>query len=557
MPKFYNKDMAELAHQLTLSPRRLRIKQILGVEALLDLVEPDRAYPFEFVCARITGYQKRGPEISASIPGQALVSDLVTLAELISRKASLTVAEVGEPFQTHQELAEGLRVSTKTVRRWRDRGLMGIRLVFEDGVNRLAFLKRTVERFVRHHKNLVEKGASFRQLSEQEREQIVARARELLAKRRVRLHAAARTIAEETGRAVETVRYTLRRYDEANPARALFTGRAESIHTDSDLAVWRAHESGKGAAAIAATMEVSEDDIYAALRRVQLQRWVASPPQYIHNELFDAPQADSLILDAPEPPPSEAEASPRIPKDLPGYLQSLYLTPLLTTEQERDLFRRFNYLKYKAAMQLRSVDTLSATTEEFGEIQVLLARADEVRQRIVRANLRLVVSIAKKHVGWSPQFFEVISDGNVSLLRAVEKFDYALGNKFSTYASWAIMKNYARSIPAEQYQAARYVTGQEELLDAAPCTAPSGATGESSDRRRVQELIGEGLMALEEREREIVRAHFGLGGDGTPLTLEQLGQRFGVTKERVRQIEQRAIERLREVLAPELADSLV
>lgn len=557
MPKFYNKDMAELAHQLTYSPRRLRVKQIDGVETLLGLVEPDRAYPFEFICCRITGYQKRGPEISASIPGQALIGDLVTLAEVISRKAGLTTAEVGEPFQTHQELADELRVSTKTVRRWRDRGLMGLRLVFEDGVNRLAFLKRTVERFIRSNRQLVEKGASFRQLSESEREQIVARARELLAKRRIRLHAAARIIAEEAGRAVETVRYTLRRYDEANPARALFSGRAESIHTDQDLATWKAYESGKDALAIAAMTNVEVDEVFAALRRVQLQRWVASLPQYIHHDLFNAPQADALILDVEEPQPAATVASPRIPKDLPGYLQSLYLTPLLTADLERDLFRRFNYLKFKAARRLRSIDTLIASAEEFAEIQTLLARADAIRQRIVQANLRLVVSIAKKHVGWSPRFFEVISDGNMSLLRAVEKFDFALGNKFSTYASWAIMKNYARSIPTEQYQTARFVTGQEELLDAAPSTGPTGTAGEASDRNRVRELIGEGLMALEEREREIVRAHFGLGGDGTPLTLEQLGQRFGVTKERVRQIEQRAIERLREVLAPELADTLV
>ena len=82
----------------------------------------------------------------------------------------------------------------------------------------------------------------------------------------------------------------------------------------------------------------------------------------------------------------------------------------------------------------------------------MLEEALAVKNQIIRANLRLVVSIAKKHVGRSDNFFELVSDGNMSLIRAVEKFDYARGNKFSTYASWAIMKNFIRSIPIENHR---------------------------------------------------------------------------------------------------------
>jgi len=96
------------------------------------------------------------------------------------------------------------------------------------------------------------------------------------------------------------------------------------------------------------------------------------------------------------------------------------------------------------------------------------------------------------------------------------------------------------------------VTGQDVVLDTA--AAEAEAPSYESDRKRVRHLISEGLKELTEREQEIVRGHFGLGGHGTALTLDQLGQRFGVTKERVRQIEQRALSRLREVLEPTLAD---
>ena len=553
MPKFFNSDMADLAHQLTLSPRRLRVGQIRGIEELLGLIDADRAYPFEFVCFHITQYRKRASTTGYSIPGKALVSDLVIMAEVISRKANVPVADLREAYETHQQLAEELKVSTKTIRRWRDRGLMGIRVVFEDGVSRLAFLRRTIDRFKEQHRDIVAKGASFTQLTSSERDSITQRARELLAQRSLKLHAAAKMIAEETGRAVETVRYTLRRYDEANPKTTLFASGGQATFCERHLAVWRCHEAGEPPAMIARAFDCSADEIEHILRQVQVRKWTQQPWECVHDELFDAPNADVIILDAPQPPRSDAPMA-KAPKDVPFYLQSLYLTPLLTREQEHDLFRRYNYLKFKVAKALKSFDLDEVTKEAFETLAGLVSQVESVKQRLIRANLRLVVSIAKRHIGWTRNFFEVVSDGNLSLMRAMEKFDCSRGTKFSTYATWAIMKNYARSIPEEHYHYARYVTGQEEILatEADRRTEPAS----EGDREHVRKVIASGMNELSEREREIVSSHFGLGTRGGVLTLEQLGQRFGVTKERIRQIEQRALGRLREVLAPSLVDAL-
>lgn len=554
MAKFLNADMAELAHQLTLSPRRLRVEQIGGIERLLDLIDPQRTYPYEFVCYGITGFRKRGAATSrGSIPGKALVSDLVTMAEVISRKANMPVAALEEPYKTHAELAKHLDVSTKTVRRWRGRGLMGIRVVFDDGVNRLAFLQRTIDRFERQHKELVERGSSFKQLSTAERKRMVARARALRAQRPIKLHPAARIISEEMGRAVETVRYTLRRYDQAHPDQAVFTANGRLAGCERYAAIWRCHQAGESPSAISRSLECTVGEVEQALRAVQVEKWVETSWDYVANELFDAPNADALILDVHEPP-SPRIATTRIPRDLPAYLQSLYHTPLLTAEQEHDLFRRYNYLKYKVARTLKRIDPAEITAGQFDALARLVAQVESTRQRIIRANLRLVVSIAKKHVGWSPRFFEVISDGNMSLMRAVEKFDYTRGVKFSTYATWAIVKNYARSIPEQLYYASRCLTGQDEALEAVADPQPAEAS--ESDRQHVRAAIDAGLRELDDREREIVTSHFGLGGRSGPLTLEQLGRRFGVTKERVRQIERRALGRLREVLKPSLLEAL-
>jgi RNA polymerase sigma factor (sigma-70 family) len=553
MPKFYNRDMADLAHQLTISPRRLRVEQIRGIEQLLALIDPERTYPFDFICYTITGFRKKRPTTSPSVPGKALTNDLVSLAEFITRKSSLSVSEIDEPTETHVDLAGQLDVSTKTIRRWRSRGLMGIRAVCDDGVNRLVFFRSTIDRFVKQNKDLVARGASFKQLTPVERDRIVERARELVSRRSLKLHTVARTIAEETGRAIETMRYTLRRYDDANPDTALFLGRRPSAYDERCLTIWRCHKAGESTASIARAFGCSAEEIEQVLREVLVRSWKETPLECIHNQLFDAPNADKIILDTPEP-----AAAPTgrlaIPKDLPPYLRALYQTPLLSAEQEVDLFRRYNYLKYKTARRIVALDPAEASVEQVDEVRALMDSIDSIRQRITRANLRLVVSIAKKHVGWSPNFFEVISDGNMSLMRAVEKFDYARGNKFSTYATWAIMKNYARSIPEQRYYGTRYVTGQETVLDNA--ADHRSAPAPQSDRKRVRELIAAALGSLTEREREIVSGHFGLAKRDGTLTLEQLGRRFGVTKERVRQIEQRALAQLRETLSPTLVDAL-
>jgi RNA polymerase sigma factor (sigma-70 family) len=129
-------------------------------------------------------------------------------------------------------------------------------------------------------------------------------------------------------------------------------------------------------------------------------------------------------------------------------------------------------------------------------------------------------------------------------MRAVEKFDYARGFKFSTYASWAIMRNYARTIPEQMYQSARLVTGTDELLN----IAPSREEAVDSVLDSTRQLISRGLALLSSRERDVVVRHYGLDNGGSPQTLDQIGRLFGVTKERVRQIERKAIIKLRAVM---------
>ena len=173
--------------------------------------------------------------------------------------------------------------------------------------------------------------------------------------------------------------------------------------------------------------------IYRVINEIRTEQIMAIPLDYIDNPRFARKGADKACL-GPMPESDKPTRKARRPSGLPPYLASLYEIPLLNREQEQHLFRMYNYLKYKAAKLRSQLVPDQPKAMLLDEIELLHERIVEIKNQISRANLRLVVSIAKRHVSPDQNFFELGSDGNVSLMRALEKFDYARGNKFSTYA---------------------------------------------------------------------------------------------------------------------------
>jgi RNA polymerase sigma factor (sigma-70 family) len=528
-------------------PKRLRLRQLLAIEFLLSVVESEHSYPFEFVCHALTGYRPTGSDAGRLSSAVDLVSDLVTLAETLSGDADLCVDALSEPVFSVAELAQRLDVSTKTIFRWRRRGLVGWRVRGEDRRTRLVFPERSIRRFVSRNSDLVTRGSTFSQLSDAERAAIVARARVLVETGAKTVNAASRVIAAELGRAVETVRLILKSHDDAHPGAGLFNRSAMEVDADDRrLAIWEAFVDGATVPSLSERFDLPAAEVYALVTEMRARQLRAAKIEYVPSPEFDSPDAErEILLTTPahaihQPLPARGA---RVPSELPPYLAQLFRLPLLTAEGERCLFRKMNYLRHKAETLRAAIRPGLATASELDRIEALLSDAADVKQEIVQANLRLVVGIAKRHLSGGADLFELISDGNISLMRAVDRFDYSRGFKFSTYATWAIVKNFARSVPEQRQLRERYQTGREELLGATATALPDEQ--ETDQLHAIRAVLERMLATLDEREQTILRRRFGLEERHEQQTLEQIGEGLGVSKERVRQLEARAMEKLR------------
>jgi len=214
----------------------------------------------------------------------------------------------------------------------------------------------------------------------------------------------------------------------------------------------------------------------------------------------------------------------------------------LTREQEVHLFRKMNFLKYQAAQLREAINPIRARSADLDRVEKLLREAGAIRNRIVRSYLGLVMFMVKKCAGVCQDFSDLVSEGNVALIQASERFDFARGTRFSTYATWSIFNDFARRIPRERSRRARFATGREGQLEALT-DHRGGGRADAIDLEESRSSIRKMLGSLSDREQTIIARRFGLAGE--KRTLVQLGLELGISKERIRQLQSRALDKLR------------
>ncbi len=532
--------------QVRYAPRDKRIEQLENAEQLIGELDPNKTYTYEYVCFRVTGYRPEGGA-SEKASGQELLRDLRLFVEDLSDSIDVDAQGVGEQVLTVEELARQFNVSTKTISRWRELGLVSRRFVF-DGRKRVGFLRSSVERFVKQNGDRVARGTRFSQLSDEQRNEIIDSARRMAATGACQSEIS-RRLAERSGRSVETIRTTIRQFDKDHPKLAIFPDAKTPLTPAQKQRLYQQHRRGLSVEKLMRQYGRTKTTIYRVINEVRYENIMELPLDFIPNPRFARKGADAAIL-GPMPEAETPSRKVKVPSGLPPYLASLYEMPLLTREQEAHLFRKYNFLKFKATRLRETLDALNPKAPTMDEIEALYDQIIATKNDIARANLRLVVSIAKRHVTADQNFFELVSDGNMSLLRAVEKFDFSRGNKFSTYATWAIMKNFARTIPSEFKHRDRFRTSSDELF-AATEEQRSNPIIEETQQDIREEQINRILRRLDEREQKIIIGRFGLDHRQEPQTLKEVGAELGVTKERIRQIELRALSKLRQAAKEE------
>ena len=544
--KYRIDSLGALARQLGFTPLDVRAQQIGHAEELLHAVEPAKAYPLDFVTFRITGYRPKAVSVE-QLAGAALQHDLGLLIESVSETLDVETTSLSEPVLAIDDVTERFNVTSKTIQRWRRKGLPARRFVFPDGKRRVGFLLSSVERFFASHEDQVSRGTNFSQVDDPERDEILRRARRLATMCHCCVNEISRRIAHKLNRSPATILHTIRKHDQENLTAAIFPNAAPVVSDDERTQLVRLFRRGVPIKRLAKRSCRPRSAIYRLVVDERIARLNRRKVKFIDDPLYHQEDAENIVESlAKQQETIEAAAADqvRLPRDVPSTLASLCATPPLSPARERAMFIKLNFHKMRFVTMRRKLEPQFARNRDLTMLEAHLKRATETKNQILRANLRLIVSVARKHLRAGLSLMELVSDGTMTMMRALDSFDVHRGHKFSTYATLALMKGFARSVPQMLARRARGTSGavgadvDQRVLEVADRRIPVAA-----ERFLAREEVGQLLRRLDTRERDVLRGHFGLD-EGSPATYEQLGQRLGLSKERVRQIEQVALAKL-------------
>lgn len=532
-----------------------RAEYLKAAEQLFHSIDPQKQYPFDFVCYRITGYHPKDlPE--ELIDGDVLAEDLQIFVWKLSGKVAERASEQSENIYTIDELAETLEVTTKTIGRWRDKGMLAKKFVFDDGRKKLAVTETELQRFLKEHPDLAERAKGFGRLSEDEKRQVIEKAKALAKNSKFSRRQVIKKVAQEMGRGIETVRQLLIDYDQNHKRGKIFKSAPERLKQNDINEIYRLYRQGVDIREFCRRFNRCRAAIYRVINQKRAKLLLGKKIEFIgSDEFYEKDAFGTILVGALEKRRRKNTAKDKLPLiggALAKYLQSLKSVERLTRDHEAELFRKYNYLKYLASIERAGIKHAYISGRKLSRVERYLDESERIKKIIIESNLPLVVSIASKHTSTGVPLQELISEGNIALMRAVEKFDYSKGFRFATYASWVITRDFARKVPAEGARPDKSTTVL--LEDVQRNLRLTEAVDFGALERARNSLVQVIKNELNEREQYVILHHYGLTG-GTVIkhskTLQQIGDDLHLARERVRQIELTALQKLKQSLSIE------
>ncbi len=281
--------------------------------------------------------------------------------------------------------------------------------------------------------------------------------------------------------------------------------------------------------------------------REQAEQLLAGSYDYMDSPLFHRRGIEKeLFGDADPELPNISWYQPTREDSIEGVTQ---VPQLMTAKEERLMFMRYNFSKLKLTVLQKQIKR-DGLTKESAELFIdWQRRSEHFREYLVRTNLALVLAMAKRTRLGDVDFSEIVSEGNMALMRAVDKFSVDRGFKFSTYACRAILKAFSRTAMKSSRYRQRFPVEFEPDLEKSDWQDKRRDQVEEDCLDELRAIVDRNLADLSSVEQTVIRRRFNWEqSDDAPLTLEEVGQIIGVTKERVRQIQNKALAKIRTVM---------